>query len=224
MTGPPSLGGTLSANTQPEGLDPVTDPMSLPQSDTAQLLSRAPASPPTAQPSLSDMVPPAPSVPPAPVMPTNTPSQTLSELEASVGSPHVSEAGQPLLDNARDEVSEALKDSPTAPQPIQALNAQPLGGPIHSNDTQPPAGDMQLPPQPMGPPPEVKTSNEPVLPLGPTPTESADTNPIPQPSPSSLSPSPQVNDPTAPPPVPPPIPFQFGTAQATPPNQAKPPL
>jgi hypothetical protein len=42
MTGPPTMGGTLTANTQPEGLDPVTDPFSLPNAEANQLLERKP--------------------------------------------------------------------------------------------------------------------------------------------------------------------------------------
>jgi hypothetical protein len=138
----------------------------------------------------------------------NNQSQTLSEIEQSVHSSHV--------DNARDEVSQALNTGPdtSSPAPIAALNAQPLGADLHP-PVQPPL-------------PTVTPDREPTLPLGATPAESADTNPQPAPSNDSLSPSPQVNDPTAPPPVPPPIPFQFngnnGANPITPPNQAKPPL
>lgn len=229
VTEPPKLGGTLSANTQPEGLDPVTDPLSLPNKEEDQLLSRSSgpaAMPPAPQAPLQPAPPiftppppaavvsptpeptPEPAPPEPPALANNGQPQTLSEIEQSVHSTHV--------DTARDEVSQALNANPdtSAPAPIAALNAQPLG-----TDLRPPA-------QP--PLPTVSPEREPTLPLGATPTESADTNPQPAPSNDSLSPSPQVSDPTAPPPVPPPIPFQFngnnGAKPSSPSNRQDPPL
>lgn len=40
VTEPPTLGGVLTANSQPEALDPVTDPFSMPNSEPDQLLNR----------------------------------------------------------------------------------------------------------------------------------------------------------------------------------------
>ena len=240
ITEPPRLGGTLSANTQPEGLDPVTDPMSMPRAETDQLLNRSPeppaSTPPAPAPATdltpppADWTPPPPATPPAnpapgqgpppaasmPDTPESNQTQTLSEIEQSVHSPHIDPA---QLDNARDEVSQALVGSPENPTAIQALNSQPLG-----EELRPP------PPPPLLP--SVTPANKDVLPLGPTPSSSADTNPPPPPSAAAFSPSaptPQVNDPTAPPPVPPPIPFQFGNNSPNapapaPPNQQPPPL
>jgi hypothetical protein len=222
---PPQLSGTLSANTEPEGLDPVTDPLSLPSAEPP-VLNRPPAAPavslPPTPPASEPTPPPAravapaeeppapsssaapalPEAPSAPMMPPNQPlpgqsisptgapsegPQTLTEIEQSVHSPHI--------DTARDQVNQALNTGPdtSTPQPIAALNAQPLGEDLH-----PPA-------QP--PLPTVTPTNEPVLPIGPTPAESSDTSP-------------------APPGVPPPFPVQFGAGNAanTPPNQANPPL
>jgi hypothetical protein len=243
VTEPPKLGGDLNANTQPEGLDPAIDPLSLPSSsESSQLLDRSsvPASPPPRrQPSPLPQLdkpgtdsftsPPASWSPPpatnpnlnSPVTPTvgstvlpgpaTGQPQTLTEIEKSVKSPHVDPA---QLDTARDEVSKALSDSaPAAPAPIQALNAQPLGNDLH--------------PPPQAPLPTVTPSNKPVLPLGSTPTESADTNPQPAPSPDMISPSPQINNPSAPPPVPPPMmpfPTNGNNSPQTPPNQQQPPL
>jgi hypothetical protein len=199
VTEPPQMGGTLSANTRPEALDPVTDPLSLPPSAPAPAPAWTPPTPP------ADNTTPMSA--PAPPSPSNGQSQTLSEIEQSVNSPHAAQ-----LDNARDEINKALSDSPVAPAPIQALNAQPLG-------------DDLRPPTPAPPPPPVNIPNKPVMPLGPTPTESADTNPQPTPAADSLSPTPGVVTPNAPPPVPPPMPFQFGNNNAsTPPNQSNTPL
>jgi hypothetical protein len=224
VTEPPKLGGTLSANTQPEGLDPTTDPFSMPSSGDNKLLNHSaepatstpPSQPQSPQPRsftpppaavVSPTPPPAPA-PEPPQPPTGDQPQTLSEIEQSVHSSH--------LNNARDEVSHALSTGPdtSTPAPIAALNAQPLGDDLHP-PVQPPL-------------PTVSPDREPTLPLGATPAESADTNPQPAPSNDSLSPSPQVSDPTAPPPVPPPIPFQFngsnGANPSPPPNQQNPPL
>jgi hypothetical protein len=213
----PEDSDTLSANTKPERLDPVTDPMSLPASDVP-MLNHAPAAPapppmPTVEPPVitspaAPALPPAPQAPPPPdqpqpgqsVSPTvaNDQPQTLTEIEQSVNSPHI--------DTARDQVSQALNTGPdtSTPTPIAALNAQPLGE------------DLRPPVQP--PLPTVTPTNEPVLPLGPTPSESADTNP----------PPPPVTDPNAPPQVPPPFsPAQFGATNGTPntpPNQSGSPL
>jgi hypothetical protein len=196
LTEPPSLGGTLTANSHEEGLDPVTDPLSLPDAEQPQMFDRRPttfsppqplttppisSSGPAASPALT-MPPPLSTTPaPAPIMPTTlTPppptwmppasptidsdehGQTLTELEQSLGDPHGKEE---RVDSARDEVNKALSTSTATDEPIQALNAQALGGSLHANDT------------------------------------SADSPPEPA----------QVTDPTAPPPVPPPIPFQFGS-------------
>lgn len=213
VTEPPVLGGTLSANTRPESLDPVTDPFSLPKNEKEQLLDRSSASQPPA--SGSPQVPPVPAPqasssftpPPASWTPPSSPppsspltpppaspvppptggaSQTLSQIEQSVNSPHVNQEPPANLDSARDEVQKALVNSPDAAQPpIQALNSRPLGDRLHDAS------------------PSAHSGN--IMPPGPTSPESADTNPIPQPPTDSLSPSPQLNDPQKPPPVPPPL-------------------
>ncbi|HVI60950.1 MAG TPA: hypothetical protein VM535_02210 [Candidatus Saccharimonadales bacterium] len=202
VTEPPTLGGSLTANSRPEGLDPVTDPLSLPPTEPNQLLNR-PAGPTPGQP------------------------PTLTDLEKSVNSPHL---GPTQLDTARDEVNDALRDSPTpTPTPIQALNAQPLGGELHPSPT--PISTPMPTPTPLpdstptptsvptpGPPP---VANSAMLPMSGPPPESSSTDPNLENSPDMLSPTPGINDSTAPPPVPPPIPFQFGNQQ-TPPNQPPP--
>lgn len=124
--------------------------------------------------------------------------QTLSDIEASVDSPHLeppnaAAAGAALdegLAAARDEVTKALSGSQQAPEPIQALNAQPLGELLHPAEPAPPADPDMLP----GFTSDPGAHLEPETPVS---------------SPSSPAGTPQVSDPTAPPPVPPPIPFQF---------------
>ncbi len=177
----PSMGGMLTANTMPEGLDQTVDPMSANSLPPIQMLdhnastANNPAySGPDNGPQITNIKgyvpdtnraaftpPPASWKPPtAPVVSSNLAStgaafQTLSEIEKSVASLHLEEPAQ--LDDARDEVSRALASAPAIPGPVEALNAQQLGDNLHE------------------PAPE----------------------------------KPQVTDTTAPPPVPPPIPFQF---------------
>ncbi|HUA13190.1 MAG TPA: hypothetical protein VL989_01690 [Candidatus Sulfotelmatobacter sp.] len=51
VTEPPTLGGTLTANSQPAEYDPVTDPLSVPQNEDAALLDRKNNAPPPPPPS-----------------------------------------------------------------------------------------------------------------------------------------------------------------------------
>jgi hypothetical protein len=156
VTEAPTMGGDLTANSRPEPLDPVTDPLSLPNAEPPQLLNRkssGPLSPPPA-----DWSPPPPIEPvtdsmsaPVPTPPAVDDEETLAELEESVNSSHVAAEH---LDSARDEVDQAL-NNPAAtdaalPEPIQALNAQQLGtSDLHPSDS--PATDTNTPP-PVPPP------------------------------------------------------------------------
>lgn len=184
---------------EPIAANPLPEPLSTPQ-------LAAPAEQPTPpKPAARDnfipgLTPPPPAwVPPSddpfnlidpPVEPG--PDQTLKDLEQSVHSPHLNPAN---VDVARDEVNKALDTIENAPEPIQALNAQPLGQALHDS------GSSDLNDQ-----------------LGPhfsgvigVPAPSASSTSVP----SSSHPPVDVTDPTAPPPVPPPIPFQFGTPGVT---------
>lgn len=157
VTEAPSLGGTLTANSQVEGMDPTTDPLSV--NNNQPLLGQNPPShtapPQTSQPS-QFAPPPSDWTPPAPNIPLDDKAdQTLTDLESAVGSPHIE-----TVDEAREEVTEALND-PTVPHeelpnPIEALNAQSLGGDLHPDQqNQPPEApkpqDQQ--PGPGAPPP-----------------------------------------------------------------------
>jgi len=235
VTEPPTLGGTLTANTQPEGLDPSTDPLSMnmPASE-APMLSRdnGPATLPE-QPAADPQPPagpPAPEVltPVEPVTsdptfvdnpagaeehttPQTTGTETLAELEAEVrGTPAEQPATDPSvdLDAARNEVDKALFNAPdpAPPAPIAALNAQPLGDNLHA--AEPAAGGTDGAP-PIAPPVPTFDPNqysEPTPPPAAAPSEPASSGP-------------SVTDSTSPPPVPPPIPFQFGG-----PSNQSPPL
>ncbi len=147
VTEPPSLGGTLTANSRPEGLDPSTDPFSMPANENAQMLDRSPKTDNNNQPAMG----PAPAGwnPPTPQQPVLPPDATLTDLEAAVGSPHV--AG---LDNVRDDVNRALAQNPSPNDPpIEALNAQPLGGNLHEPQQPTTAPETSAPVDPNTPPP-----------------------------------------------------------------------
>lgn len=189
VTEPPKMGGTLTANSEAEHLDPVTDPMSLPATDRPQLLGHkentsdsepkaaapapAPApSQPSPPPEPPAAAPPPPAPPPQqpPPGPGGTDKVTLTDLERSVGSPHLTSAD---LESVRSEVDKALSGTDQE-GPIKALNAQPLGDDLHPPQT----------PEPPAPPPPADGQNK--------------------------------DDNDAPPPVPPPIPFQFGNSPPSP--------
>jgi hypothetical protein len=187
---PPTMGGTLTAGTSPSDHpgDETSDPLSSPGIETGRILSHdAPAAstePPKPLDLPAPVAPIAPvaavaAVPPKPVEPPKN-DQTLIQIEQTVHSPHL-EAG---VGDARDAVQSAIHAdvSNAAPEPIQALNAQPLGG-------------------------SLQPTVAPITPVAPPATDtSATTWPsfVPQnDQPSSTNPT--VSNPTAPPPVPPPM-------------------
>ncbi|MDB5184825.1 MAG: hypothetical protein JWN38_633 [Candidatus Saccharibacteria bacterium] len=254
MLDPPTMGGTLTANSQPEaeeeavgsiGLMPpepspvsgqqdgiLIDPPEVnaadvlpPQLDMPEPPAFTPPTPPQPrpyEPVLTGFTPPPPAwVPPSEPLETYEENKTLTEIEQQVASPHLGGAPGDVND-ARDEVLRALDNSaPIAPEPIQALNAQPMGAPLHEPDPssapQPSGGftDALAQTIPATPPPAIDQN----LPVSPLPDPGLDTTTIPTfVTPGTVAPAtqPTVVDPTAPPPVPPPIPFNFG---ATPPQQ-----
>lgn len=256
MTEPPMLGGQLTANNRPDDImrEPSSDALSQPTNGNAPLLNRDDSQEPQTanmQPAPPDWMPQQPWMqPPAdqpataqvsadnqsPTMPfTPDADDTLADIEQAVGSPHLGMSASPDVDNARDEVMRAIDGVPPAnPEPIQALNAQPMD----LNDAAPEAALPPVPPafDPNAPSPyqfnpaafdtandshDLPTSlpNEPVAPKASQPDAFAPnmdlTGPVEQPFtlpvPGSLqpmSPAPQsqaVNDPNSPPPVPPPM-------------------
>ncbi|MDB5168725.1 MAG: hypothetical protein JWO41_81 [Candidatus Saccharibacteria bacterium] len=198
ITEPPTLGGQLTANSEPEALDPTSDPLSLPAVDAPLLDHTSPRAdeaptlpelPKLPDPVITGMTPP----PPAWVPPTAPGTQTLSEIEASVHAQEEVTPPEPSsvdagLDAARDEVLKALgtSDSPPVPEPAPAAPA---------------------PIEPMTDDPELAALLGQPIPTMPIPGQMP-------PAPTDAAPAPQVNDPNAPPPVPPPIPFNFGGPQA----------
>jgi len=186
MTEPPTLGGALTANSEQEHLDPTSDPMSLPATDQPQLLDHKPSTVPSSETPSTPSPPPIPvPIPPAPAMtppppswtPPATPSpitstpppvvdeKTLTDLEVSVDSPH-SQAEN--VDTARSQVDQALRatgsDNPVADGPIQALNAQPLGGELHIDENGIPSNAGAGSPKPETPKVNDPTAPPPVPP------------------------------------------------------------
>jgi hypothetical protein len=156
---PPSVG--VPAGPSPFG-KPVAPPEPVfPPTPVAPPFPPAPVFTPPPLPSLPTPaalppMPPAPlSMPPAPVAP-----ETLADLERSVDSPHLhandSRDSEPAVapaptvteDSARDAVAAAYSGSaPTTGSldPITALNAQPLGGALHSSEPAAAPASMSMP-------------------------------------------------------------------------------
>lgn len=230
ITEPPTLGGTLTANSRPDDImtEPASDPMTLATTETpAPLLDRSnsvsqPVEP-TMQPAPFNWTPPAPAPTEQP-QPVNVepPKETLAEIEQSVHSPHL-EQFEPDVNAARDEVMKAINAVPeTNPEPIQALNAQPIElnqAPAPVEPTMQPTAEASttFDPTAFGVPSESAPMPQPAAPEAPAPVEPELTGPVEQPYtmplPSAMTPPPanpvpptsNVNDPTAPPPVPPPL-------------------
>lgn len=138
VTEPPILGGTLTANSRQNDIEPTSDPLSLPASEPPQLLDHQPATLPTMPPATpTTPLSPAPSgwTPPpalAQPKPDTEEKKTLTDLEKAVDSPHAQEEN---VDTARSQVDQALRaaatDDSQPDEPVQSLNAQPLGGNLH---------------------------------------------------------------------------------------------
>jgi hypothetical protein len=190
MTEPPTMGGTLTANTEEKDIEPVTDPLSLPENEADQVLNRTPTEvklpnltplPLTSPPKLNSPPSSSPPAVPSPTSPTVVPSnftppppgwtppvapaaisvppanhikpeptETLSDIEKAVASPHASTSN---VEAARQEVKQAYNETPVNENeplpPIDALNAKPLGEELHSE------GDTTPQPPPPVPPPII---------------------------------------------------------------------
>ncbi|HET9174576.1 MAG TPA: hypothetical protein VFN56_04870, partial [Candidatus Saccharimonadales bacterium] len=231
ITEPPVLGGTLTASSKPDTeLEAPTDPLSLPPSiNDRPILSHdeplnapEPLPSPGMQPAPADWVPPTLTVtPPSIDLPqpangderissvgtqgeqgTDNVNETLSQLEKEVNSPHA-QAPTPNLDAARSEVMDAINSVPPIPEPIQALNAQPVDLTV-PHDAQPVAPaqspSVEFDPQAFG------VLNDPDVPPASAVPSVPEQNPAPvSPTQQPLNPEVLPSDPTIPP-VPPPLP------------------
>jgi hypothetical protein len=193
---PPTLGGTLTANSGAERPEPTTDPFSMPVSESPQLLERdkpsagpGPVPEPTAPPVPEPVAPPEPEAVRPPVWtppPTPVPepvasnqAQTLADIEQKVkgesDGPDDASGQQPEppsgLDDAREEVNKALGTSDSPAEPATETVIEPEEPAAPSLEEQIPG--LKVPGEAGSAAPEVK--------------------------------APEVKDPNAPPPVPPPF-------------------
>lgn len=125
--------------------------------------------------------------------------RTLADIEAAVHSPHVQPGiTPPHADTlpsptppseaaARSHVNEALNTATPVAEPIQALNARPLGSPLHKDDNQT-AATASPTTAPDLPPASSTTPGLGAMPAPPPPVPEA-----------------EAKDPNPPPPVPPPM-------------------
>lgn len=203
---PPTMGGTLTASTADNHLEPSIDPLSG-VSDTKKTLEHS---------DKLDDKSEGPSSKGVDLQPT----QTLSSLEEQVDSPHITppkaddvpaamppvDSTAPLpaqgIDDARRAVEQAAQSSLNQPlEPVQSLNAQPLG-PDLSGPQPPLPGQAPSPADTPLPP-----ANNPLAPLPPS-TPSPGLTPLnPDMPPEQTGTS---SSPSAPPPVPPPLPPAMG--------------
>lgn len=142
VTEAPTLGGTLTANSRPEDmmLSPSTDPMSAPTNDNP-ILNHGNATPAGFNPAPDSWVPPNQPVPA---------DGTLTDLEKAVNSPHLQ---QQSAEAARNQIDAVVGDGPIENHPVQALNAQPMGGDsLHQNGMPATPQDPFAAPQPPQPP------------------------------------------------------------------------
>ncbi len=136
VTEPPILGGTLTANTMPEDYNSSADAMSNIVKSTPPANDSSAPRASQISPSSSFTPPPSDWVPPtAPAEPTSDialpingdaavkKGETLDQIEQAVDSPHQKNK----VDNAREQVESVIVES----DKDQALNATPLGEPLH---------------------------------------------------------------------------------------------
>ncbi len=194
ITQPPTLGGTLTANSTPEGLDPSIDPLGANAAQGPLLSHETPATSQNApatsifQPTAEDISGPASSPAPEP----NQSLSTLSDLEKVVGSPHLAQTPGPLastnqtgsgVSDARSAVMQAVSGTPPQMlEPVQSLNAFPVD--LNKSDASAPAT------------PTLTPAADPNLPAGLVMPGSG------LPADSTAA---SLANPTAPPPVPPPL-------------------
>ncbi len=196
-----------TAAEQPSYEEPQAQPEAQPQDNPAPM-----PEPPMPAEAPQQMTPPVPQQE-QPAAPVNDDNLTLSQIEASVHSPHVQEPAQQTesagerLDDARDALQAAFQGGPQQPEPMAALNAQPLGDELHG-----PQGTAPAPQPPVTNPGfnEPSPGNTPVddtldMPLPNSPFSPPGAQPQQQPQqPMPMPGQPQGNGDQAPP-VPPPF-------------------
>jgi nanoRNase/pAp phosphatase (c-di-AMP/oligoRNAs hydrolase) len=140
---PPQHGGTLTANTEQNKLDPSSDALSLPPVENKPPLLHH--DPPKTSHNTN-----LPAVLDEPEAPESHDTQTLDELEHELDSPHVHETDDAPLDadKVREQVNNLAASTDTQ-TPIAALNAQQLGSDLRSTNEP----ELDLPASLVGPDP-----------------------------------------------------------------------
>lgn len=212
MADQPSFDNPLSANTEEEGYSPPAEDLIQPMSATPILshnehvLTDAAVPPivssepvePTAEQPASTSWQPEPTEPDS--VPDQSSTKTLAEIEQEVNSPHLhaNDGAEPVhepthLEGARDAVDAALQAATASaylPEPITALNAQPLGPELHANDTENESAEatadtlVSAPPVPQFAAPSAPSA----FPGAPLPNPSSSGQPAPPPVPPPMIP------------------------------------
>jgi hypothetical protein len=194
----------------PTPMPPQPAPTPAPQMQYPQPPPMPAPMPPTPRPNPAAPMP-APKPAPAPAPTPNLARESLTELEESIGTSHA--AGVDEVERARQEVLKAINEqSDTNLPPVEALNAQPLGGDLH--DDKPPAPGAGHPSPQSPAQPNNRAPLPPNLPEAAPMSSSPADQPLTMPLPPNINlPPPQTVPPTnapsqspnSPPPVPPPM-------------------
>ncbi|MEO8784913.1 MAG: hypothetical protein ABI221_01075 [Candidatus Saccharimonadales bacterium] len=198
---PPSIGGDLTANSHPEGLEPSIDPLAANSNigPAFQPILRhpAPAKPPiTATTTLANLEQDLAAEPAAPApAPAPAPTAVAPEVVPPVTNEAPAAIAEDNLEEARDAVNQAITAEPntqTLP-PVQALNAQPIDLGTVPAQTAPVAPVVEARPTPGMDAPSVNGVN---------PNIPSQLMPHDQPTDATIG---NTTNPSAPPPVPPPM-------------------
>jgi len=203
---PPTLGGTLTANSRPEALDPVTDPLSVHEQGKPTILTHNAS---VATP--SQVVKPMSL--PEPTDSSNGGSASTTDIPTPISTP----LAPPDPASARNAIQDAINSAPTTelPKARVDLSSQPLGDELHTSVPSDLPKDVKLPEppkltEPLGSLAEPLSGNEPA-PAAASPEAKPMDMPLPPsltpPPPSSVPPTSSSADTPAgpPPPVPPPF-------------------
>ncbi len=203
---PPTLGGTLTANSRPEGLDSAVDPLSEHRSVQPTILTH----------NASMAAPPQVVTPMSLPEPTDSPDDSKAPSTSNIPTPVVTPLVSPDTSSARNAIEDAISSAPTTelPKARVDLSAQLLGDELHSpksntvTDVNPPEPTKLT--EPLGSLAEPLSGNEPAPAL-----VSPEARPMDMPLPPSLTPPPASSTPPTssgndsptgpPPPVPPPF-------------------
>lgn len=210
---PPTLGGTLTANSRPEVLDPSTDPLSEQRVTQPTILTH----------NASIAAPPQVIKPMSLPEPTdNSDDDSKAPSTTDIPTPISTPLAPPDPSSARNAILDAINSGPSTglPRARADLSAQPLGNDLHT--TMPGAPKPAEPPKEVKPPEPVRLTEplgglaEPLSSNEPAPASaSPEARPMDMPLPPSLTPPPASSTPPTssgndspagpPPPVPPPF-------------------